>query len=72
LDLLPQLAEAFAIKAEFAREPGGTFAFGNPAQQQNDGRRRLTGFDKHGAGQDGIGALAASAAVCRRERMFSE
>jgi hypothetical protein len=72
LDVLTQLAEAFAIKVEFAREPGGTFAFGNPAQQQNDCRRRLAGFDKHSAGQDGVGALAASAAVRRIERMFSE
>jgi hypothetical protein len=72
LDLLTQFAETFAIKVEFAREPGGTFAFGNPAQQQNDCRGRLAGFDKHGTGQNGVRALAASAAVRRKERMFSE
>jgi hypothetical protein len=44
LDLLTQLAEAFAIKAEVTREPCSTFAFGNPAQQQNDGGRRLMVF----------------------------
>jgi hypothetical protein len=43
------------VDMQFAREAGSTFAFGNPTQQQHDGRRPLPGLLENAAGQDGVG-----------------
>lgn len=72
LDLLADLAQAFAIEVKLAGESGGTFAFGNPTQQHDNRRRTPTGFGKYGASQDGVGALTLSAAIGREVVMPTE
>jgi hypothetical protein len=72
LDLLADLAQAFAIEVKLAGESGGTFASGNPTQQHDNRRRTLTGFGKYGASQDGVGALTLSAAIGREVVMPTE
>src|SRR5215218_356462 len=72
LDVLTQLPEMLTIDMQFAREAGGTFALGNPTQEQHDCGRVLAGLLKHTASEDGVRTLALAAAIGREVLMATE
>jgi hypothetical protein len=66
LDPLAQRMQLLTRQAEFARQTRGRFAFGDAAEQENQGRGRLAGFFERRAGQQGVVAIAVATAVGRK------